>query len=249
MYIDGPIELRCGDWRDALSTNLIGSVDLIIADPPYGQTSLEWDCWPLGWPTEIIDVTKPAASMWCYGSIRMFMQRASEFAGWKMAQDLVWRKQNGSGFHRDRFRRVHEQIVHFYRGKWGELKNTPPVTMDAVSRKVGRSNGPPHMGKISVATYESHDGGPRLQRSVLDVKNCHGYAIHPTQKPVELSTMLIQCSCPRDGTVFIPFAGSGTDLVAARSLGIRAVGYESDGKHFADAVQRLKSERPIGVMQ
>lgn len=246
-YSDGTIELRHGDWRESLSSDLAGNVDLIIADPPYAQTSLAWDQWPSGWPSEMVSMAKPVASMWCYGSLRMFMERYSEFCSWKIAQDIVWRKHNGSGFQRDRFRRVHEQIVHFYRGPWRSVYNKVPVTMDAVAKTVGRSNAPAHTGRIRGTSYKSVDGGPRLQRSVMEVRSCHGYAIHPTQKPVQLAETLIGCSCPRDGILFVPFAGSGSDLVAARMMGIRAIGYEADGKHFADAVNRLRSERPLAM--
>ena len=248
-YVDGPIELRHGDWREAIGSELAGQCDLIIADPPYGQTSLKWDKWMEGWPTHVVAMAKASASLWCFGSLKVFMQHSSEFAEWKFAQDLVWRKQNGSGFHRDRFKRVHEQIVHFYRGKWRDVYNDVPVTIDSTARAVRRKHRPPHMGGIASSTYTSIDGGPRLQRSVLEVRNCHGYAIHPTQKPVELATMLIQCSCPPDGMVFVPFAGSGTDLLVARMLGVRAIGYEVDERYFAAAVTRLKADRHIGVMR
>src|SRR4051794_29843617 len=81
-----------------------------IADPPYGETSLEWDRWVDGWP----DLVR-GDSMWCFGSMRMFLERGAEFAGWKLSQDLVWEKHNGSGFHADRFKRVHENVLHWYR--------------------------------------------------------------------------------------------------------------------------------------
>ena len=49
--------------------------------------------------------------------MRFFMTTAERFAenGWKYAQDIVWEKHNGSGFHADRFKRVHEHAVQFYR--------------------------------------------------------------------------------------------------------------------------------------
>jgi site-specific DNA-methyltransferase (adenine-specific) len=39
-----------GDYADVLRTMPDESFDAIIADPPYGETSLSWDSWPSGWP-------------------------------------------------------------------------------------------------------------------------------------------------------------------------------------------------------
>ena len=35
--------------------------------------------------------------------------------GWRYCQDIVWEKPNGSGFAKDRFKRVHEHAVQFRR--------------------------------------------------------------------------------------------------------------------------------------
>jgi site-specific DNA-methyltransferase (adenine-specific) len=77
---------------------------------------------------------------------------------------------------------------------------------------------------------------------VIYARSCHGYAVHPTQKPVEIITPLIEYSCPADGMVLDPFMGSGTTLVAARQLGRRAIGIEVEEKYCAAAVKRLRQQ-------
>jgi len=42
---------------------------------------------------------------------------------------------------------------------------------------------------------------------------------YPTQKPLKLLERIIKSSCPDNGWVFDPFAGSGTTAIAAQSLG------------------------------
>ncbi|MBL3572065.1 site-specific DNA-methyltransferase [Rhodovulum sulfidophilum] len=200
------------------------SVDAIITDPPYGQTSLEWDRWVDGWPEVMARVLKPTGSMWVFGTLRMFMDRRDEFSGWKFAQDIVWEKHNGSSFHSDRFRRVHEQAAQFYRGEWGSVWKGKVVTMDAARRTVTRKKGrPAHMGIIEGATYTSEDGGPRIMRSVIYARSQHGRAIHPTQKPEAIVEPLILNACPPGGVVLDPFAGSGTTGAVAARLGRRAI--------------------------
>src|SRR3546814_666825 len=139
-----------------------------------------------------------------------------EDAGFKYAQDIVWEKQNGSGFHADRFRRVHEHAVQFYRGAWGEVPKFPQYTLDARKKVVRRKTRPTHTGSINEGHYVSEDGGPRLVRSVIKVANEHGKAVHPTQKPLEIVAPLINYSVPPGGIVIDPFYGSGSLGIAAK---------------------------------
>ncbi len=215
IYDEGGITLYCGDCREILPE--LGPMDLVIADPPYGDTSLPWDRVLAGW-LDVVELA-PGGSVWCFGSLRSLLRTADQWDGWKLAQDLVWRKHNGSSFHADRFRRVHEHVVHYYQGAWADVYRQPVMASDATKRQVRRKRRPPHMGQIEAASYVSEDGGPRLQRSVLDVRSCHGYAIHPTQKPLGILEPLIEYSCPPDGAVLDPFAGSASTLLAARGLG------------------------------
>jgi site-specific DNA-methyltransferase (adenine-specific) len=74
---------------------------------------------------------------------------------------------------------------------------------------------------------------------VIQVRNCHGYAIHPTQKPEGIIRPILSYSVPPGGTVVDCFAGSGTTLVVARELGMKAIGIEADEAACAGIVGRL----------
>lgn len=237
-FADATTTLYHGDMREIV-LQLQFRADLIIADPPYGETSLPWDRWPLGW----VSVARKAAdSMWCFGSMRVLATRWREFAdfGWNFSQDLVWEKHNGSGFHADRFKRVHEHVTFWYRGRWDERHHETPTTDDATARQVRRKQRPTHMGDIERGSYTSIDGGPRLMRSVLAIRSMHGKAIHPTEKPVGLLDPLIRYGCPPGGTVLDPFAGSGSTAAAARLSGRRAVLIEADERYCEQIARRLQ---------
>jgi len=235
-YEDDAVTIYLGDCREMVAS--LPTPAVTIADPPYGETSLEWDCWVPGWPALM-----PGSCLWCFGSMRMFLEHAREFAGWKFGQDLVWEKHNGSGFHADRFKRVHENIVHWYRGAWSVQTLQVPSTLDAIQRSVVRKKGrPQHMGHIEQTPFRSEDGGPRLMRSVIQVPSCHGYAQHPTQKPLGILSPLITFSCPVGGLVLEPFMGSGSSLVAAKQLGRRATGIEAREAYCEVAAGRLQQE-------
>jgi site-specific DNA-methyltransferase (adenine-specific) len=235
-YQRNATSIYLGDCREVMPQ--LGKFDLIVADPPYGDTSLDWDKKVRGW----VDVAEQAASsMWVFGSFRFFMgmSRVGDFSRWNISQELVWEKQNGSGFHADRFKRVHEFVVHLYRGMWTDIYKEPVKTMDATARAVRRKKRPPHTGHIEAGAYESHDGGPRLMRSVIYEPNCHGYAIHPTQKPVGIVKPLIQYSLRPGGRVLDPFCGSGTTLEVSREMGAPSVGIEIDEAIAEKAARRL----------
>lgn len=64
--------------------------------------------------------------------------------------------------------------------------------------------------------------------------------LHPTQKPLRLMQALIELASSRGQLVFDPFCGSGTTLVAAKSLGRQFVGIEISEQYAQVATKRLK---------
>lgn len=220
----------------------------VITDPPYNETSLEWDRWPEGW---LVEASRVAHQLWCFGSFRMFMERSKEFQqSWKLAQDVIWEKHNGSGFDADRFKRVHEQVAHFYHGEWKELYREPqkvPGDARAGSASVRKSAGvrAAHRGRIETAEYQFTD--ERLQRSVIYAKNCHGFAVNETQKPEEIMAPLVQYSVPPGGLVVDCFAGSGTTGVVARKTGRRAILIEKREAQCRAIVDRLAQRDLLGT--
>ena len=236
-YQDDHCTIYHGDCREVLPEI---EADLIVTDPPYGDTSLEWDRASVEWLGMIA-----APQLWCFGSMRFWFSHKADFErDHKYAQEIVWEKHNGSSLHADRFKRVHEFAVHWYRAdlKWSDLYADVPVTNDATPRTVRRKRRPPHTGHIEASAYRSEDGGPRLMRSVQQVRSCHGYAQHPTQKPTGILRPIITASCPPGGVVLDPFMGSGSTLVAAKEAGRRAIGIEIDERYCEIAVQRLAQE-------
>lgn len=221
---------------------MLEPVDLVLTDPPYGETSLEWDFYCAQWTDKDYIALKPSGSLWVFGSFRSFLLHAYSWRHWKFSQDVVWEKQNGSGFHADRFKRIHEHVCQFYRGEWDSVYKKPVMTMDATAKQTRRKSRPTHTGYIDNTPFVSFDGGPRLMKSIFSANNCHGYADHPTQKPVAVLIPLLNYSCPPNGIVLDPFMGSGSTLRAAKDLGLRCIGIEAVEKYCEIAVRRLAQE-------
>jgi site-specific DNA-methyltransferase (adenine-specific) len=246
FYADDTVTLYHGDCRELLPT-LSQRFNCAIADSPYEETALPWDRWPDGWPATVAQVTN---SMWSFGSMRVFIDRQAEFAAWRMSQDIIWEKHNGSGFATDRFRRVHEHAVHWYTGSWNALHHqvprVPHAGPDRGTRRAARA-GSAHLGENNGHDRPWLDDGTRLLSSVMRVRSMHGRALHPTEKPVELLVPLITYACPPNGIVLDPFAGSGSTAVAARLCGRRAVLIEADERYCQTIATRLAQDvLPIG---
>ena len=245
-YSTDSVEIYLGGCREVLPA-LGRTFDAAICDPPYGFTKLAWDRWPTGWTQAVGRVTE---SMWCFGSLRMFMTNAAEFAqaDWRLSHDVigefevdtaVWEKHNGSGFQADRIRCVHELASHWYRGVWADVRHeTPRVASQLPNRgRVVRGYGPAHTGEIASRSWE--DDGTRLLGSVIRSPSMHGRAIHPTQKPLGILTPLIEFAVPPGGSILDPMAGSCSTAVAARLTGRHAVCIEADEAMCEKAARRL----------
>lgn len=239
FYSDDLVTLFHGDYRDVDAWH---EADVLVTDPPYGETSLAWDRWPDGWPALVAERAPDLAQMWCFGSTRMFLDRRDDFGAWRQAQDLVWSKPRGRGTDRDRFSRSHELVLHWYRGKWGDLYIEPPRVAyhGARVRSTRRGNVDDGSKVKPMAGGTYVDDGTRLLYTVLDgdpgdPRTTH----HPNQKPLAVLEPIIRYSCPPGGLVADLFAGSCSTLVAAKRLGRRAIGVEADEKYCETAAARL----------
>ncbi len=252
-YETDAVQLYHGDMREVLPA-LGVTADLIVADPPYGETALPWDRWPNGW-------LKVAAAhgnaMWCFGSQRMFFDHIDEFkaANWRLSHDvighdeddqpvygdvnIVWEKHNGSGFAKDRFRRVHEHVLHWYRGPWADVhQDVPRVPYSGPDKSArGSANRAAHTGAVGAHSYV--DNGTRLMRSVIKAPAVRGRKRHPDEKPLLILDPLIRYGCPPGGLVLDPFAGSSSTLEAAAVAGMRAIGVEGREDYCEASAKRL----------
>lgn len=252
-YADELVCLYHGDALELLPALAAEQLwaDCMVTDPPYGETDLAWDRWPSGWPHAATLVTE---SLWCFGSLRMFLTHRDEFrtAGWRLSQDVIWHKQAGSAMHADRFKRVHEHALHWYQGRWAAIYKDPQrepyygPTRGSRTRRDG-PNRIAHIDGIGPHGYTTD--GTRLLPSVVRAANLRGRAIHPTEKPAGILDPLIRYACPIDGTVLDPFAGSAATLDVARCAGRRAIGIEADATYCDLASRRLAQGSLFGPTQ
>lgn len=256
-YQDDYVTLYHGDCRKILP-ELDLQADLIMADPPYGQTYLAWDRLVDGWPEVALQAAKPTAGLWLWGSLDSLVEAwpGMQRAGWKRPRgvEIVWRKSRSRhalarssrpNIGLDRFNPVHELATFWCVGPWLSVRHLPP------RRKVGdpgrgRKAGSGESIGAFLNIYEDReyvDDGYRYMESVLDIPVPPLYSrVHPTEKPVALCRHMIEFGCPEGGLVVVPFAGSGSDCIAARSSGRHVVACEDDDDQIAKTVDNLRQQ-------
>lgn len=235
-------DLYLGDCFDVMPSLQRGSVDMILADLPYGTTNCAWD-------SEL-----PLDALWkeyrrlCRGPVVLFAQTpfdkvlgASNLA--QLRYEWIWEKTHATG-HLNANRapmKAHENILVFYDRQpvYNPIKTTGHVRKTATKR----GDKTPVYGQQTFAAI-SYDSTERFPRTVLTFPSDKQRSkLHPTQKPVALCEYLIRTYTHPGALVLDNCMGSGTTGVACLKTGRRFIGIESDPRHFATATCRLQALR------
>lgn len=238
-------KLILGECIEKLASIPDGSIDLVLADPPFGTTACKWDVIiPLKdmW-RELLRVAKPNAAI--------LLHAAQPFTSVLINSNLsmykyswVWHKTMATGhlFAKKQPLRAHEDICVFYNSQ----PTYNPQKTTGHARKVSSAHHKRNVRKADVyGEYgeTSYDSTERYPRSVLtfahDTKKS---ALTPTQKPLALEEYFVR-TYTDEGDVVLDFCmGSGTSIVAAAKLGRGYVGIEQDPKTFDKAFNRMLEE-------
>lgn len=73
--------------------------------------------------------------------------------------------------------------------------------------------------------------------------------VHPTQKPIPVMEWCISHLPIKTGLIVDPFMGSGTTLIAARNLGFKSIGIDQDQRYCEIAKKRLTGEIGLTVRE
>lgn len=242
--------VHCGDALELLRSLPDGCADMVLTDPPYGTTDLEWDKsvdWATFWPELSRVVTQR-------GAIVMTAQNpfAAELivSNRKMFRyEWVWEKTVAPNFINVAASplRSHEQVLVFshalhINGAHQDrlMLYFPQMGVGDAYGKVHRSEGVAHYhGVMKRIGNTTANEGSRYPRTVLKFANSNQGSLHPTQKPVALFEYLIRTYTRPGDLVIDPFVGSGTTAVAARNLGRRYIVGDQSAEYVAIARQRL----------
>jgi len=234
------IQLYQGDCLEVMKNIPDNSVDLVLADPPYGTTACSWDSViPLEpmWE-QLKRITKPNSAIVLFGQEPFSsILRLSNIKDYKY--DWIWDKVKPGAFATAKYAplKQHELISVFY-GKSGSY-NPQMVKRDKTKKsKIYTSS--------DSASVKYNDGIERTYtelypKTIITESNAQQKGkVHPTQKPVALMEYLIK-TYSNEGDVVLDFcAGSGTTGVAAKNLNRDFIGIEMDEGYFKIAQERIE---------
>jgi DNA modification methylase len=232
-------KLFCGDMLKELIAVPDNSVDLIIADLPYGISGCSWDT-PIHIESmwrQFNRISKQTAAM-VFTATMLFAARLITSNTENFRYDWVWEKKQASGqLNVNKMPlRAHELVLVFYRkhGTYNEQKL--PGTPYTIHRKATWET----QGYGEQKTHTTVNTGYRRARSVITFGNRRAKGNHPTQKPIELMKYLIQVYSNPGDVVLDPCMGSGTTGVAAQLIGRHFIGVELDLTWFERAQTRIQ---------
>ncbi|PMS37279.1 site-specific DNA-methyltransferase (adenine-specific) [Trinickia symbiotica] len=242
------IDLRHRDFLADAANVADASIDLIVADPPYGlgkdygndSDMLAGEAF-LSWTRQWLELAIPKLKE--SGSLYVFCtwQYAPEIFSFlktklKMVNEIIWdRRVPSMGGTTRRFTSVHDNIGFFAVSRDYYFDLDPVrIPYDAATKKA-RSR------KLFEGSRWLELGyNPKDVWSVSRLHRQHAERVdHPTQKPLEIVERMVLSSCPPGGRVLDPFMGSGTTAVACARHGRAFVGYEINESYCAIARERV----------
>ena len=236
------------DFFAAVGRVADGSVDLVIADPPYGlgkdygndSDHLAGDDYlefSRRWLQALLPKLKPDGSLYVFLSWQNSPEVFSLFKKHLiMLNEIIWdRRVPSMGGSTRRYSSVHDNIGFFARSRrhYFDIDSVRIPYDEQTKRARSRSI---FVGKKWLEMgYNPKDlwSVSRLHRQDAERVD------HPTQKPLEIIRRMVLASCPPDGLVLDPFMGAGTTAVAALSEGRRFAGFEINPAYFAIAQSRV----------
>ena len=234
-----PIALHLGDCLDVMPTLADQSVDLVLADLPYGTTRCSWD--------SVI----PLEPLWaeyrriCRGPIILFAQTpfdkvlgASNLP--MLRYEWIWEKTNATGHLNAKKApmKAHENVLIFYRR---QPTYNPQKTFGHVRKTATkRGDDSPVYGKqvLDGQVYDSTERYPRSVQTFASDKQKS--KLHNTQKPLDLCAYFIRTYSNPGDVVLDNCMGSGTTGHACLNEGRSFIGIEKVPEIFATASARLR---------
>ena len=246
-------DLMHGDCLEWMKEIPDGSVDMVLADPPYGTTACKWDTViDLVWMWEQLKrVIKPNGAIVLFGSEPFSsVLRISNINQYKY--DWVWNKINGSNFLNAKKQplRSNENVSVFYKKQCTynpQLIERYRKNIRDPKKRYGTGEGTVYGN--TKANFMFNEGreiplSKGYPKNIIDINNKEkemhpSKALHPTQKPVALMEYLIRTYTDERDTVLDFTMGSGTTGVACKNLGRDFIGIELDQGYYDIAQQRI----------
>lgn len=228
-----------GDCLERMKDIPSGTVDMVLADPPYGTTSCKWDSvidLDLMWK-ELKRIIKPNGAIVLMAQTPFDKILGASNIG-MLRYEWIWEKGNATGFLNAKKMplKAHENVLVFYK----KLPTyNPQFTHGHERKKTSRNsvNSECYGKAIQKTNYDSTSRYPRSTQKFSSDKQKGNY--HPTQKPVALMRYLVETYTNKGETVLDFAMGSGTTGVACMETERDFIGIELDEKYYQISKARI----------
>lgn len=228
-----------------------GFVDLLFIDPPYNLTKKfrtnifkatsehYYSEWMDSWLSRIVKVLKPTASIYICGDWRSSSSIQSVAQKYFTVRNrITWEREKGRGA-KANWKNASEDIW------FCTMSEKFVFNLDAVKMKrrviapYTENGRPKDWNKTDDGNYRLTHPSNIWTDLTVPFWSMSENTEHPTQKPEKLLAKIILSGSEKGDVIFDPFLGSGTTSVAAKKLGRKYVGIESDKKFACLAEKRL----------
>jgi len=248
------------------------SVDIAIADPPYNlskggkwkwdnsvqlpgfggdwsKVMAEWDnmeladylSFTLAWLAELKRVVRPTGSLWIHGTYHNIgiINCALQLLEIEIINEVVWYKRNSfPNLSGRRMTASHETILWAHTG--GANNRRYYFAYEKAKEMACLEDRLKERGKQMRTVWDIPNNKRREETQ---------FGKHPTQKPVRLLRRILEISAKEGALLLVPFAGAGSECVAAKELGVRFLAFENNSRYAEIGRKRLGNtradERPI----
>jgi site-specific DNA-methyltransferase (adenine-specific) len=236
----GEATLYLGDCLEVMPTLAAGSIDLVLADLPYGVTACEWDkiipfdrLW-----SEYERLLKTTGSVVLTASQPFTTKLINSKMDW-FRYELIWKKNTVTGFLNAKKQplRNHENVLVFSPAKTGKMVYHPQglIAVDKWKKNSkARIYGHTAAGEMKHVTWKNYP------RTVMEFDSVTDHR-HPSQKPVAMMAYLIQTFSDPGAVVLDNTMGSGSTGVAALQVVRKFVGIEIEEEFYQVAKERIVS--------
>ncbi len=246
------------DYLQGVNKIKDGSVDLVIADPPYclgkdyGNGSdkkkpAEFLKWTENWILSTIPKLKQTGSLYIFATwqfspeIFCFLKKHMI-----MVNEIIWdRRVPSMGGTTRKYSSVHDNIGFFAKTRKYFFDLDPvripydPATKKARTRSI-------FVGK----KWLEMGYNPKDIWSISRLHRIHSEREdHPTQKPLEIIERMVKSSSPEKGVVLDPFAGTGTTIEACFRNNRECIAFELNSEYCKTIRKRIeKFERNTPIL-
>lgn len=240
------IDLRHGCCLEEMESIPDNSIDMVLADVPYGTTACKWDSvipFEPMW-NHLKRITKDNGAICLFGSEPFSSHlRLSNLKMFKY--DWIWIKNKGGNPMNAKKQPMKEhEIVSIFCNK---MKIYYPVKQDRAASGLARSKSPVTNGVFKKDAVFGKKGVKKQVKKIPTLRYPTSYqkfnverGLHSTQKPVALLEYLIKTYTLENELVLDFTMGSGSTGVACKNLDRNFIGIEKEENYFNIARKRIQ---------